>query len=343
MRRLLVCTLVFAFATACEEEAPPPPPAPTCSLTLDDLGGKSFVLTTKNGDGKWIPEKKGRMSFTKDGDTTRVKYSVKSLTSVYAYTCKKSKPTELECWQDNPDLIEFGRALYANTGSCTEETLAQVTGMAATDEAIKTAVKSVNDEIAKLKPDMLERMKNGYSNNESMQLRGVVRVRVKTTDDECRLSVDDMFQNFSHGQSRELENIVGRGARFVKFETPLVFEDCRDVNNRLVTGTDAKVFASAGQGLQRVSPNQTLTFAYVGEDAAKEASGCAYTMDAWVDYEPLLQAAPVSKGEDGKPYWAFSRSVQSIGWHAAHLYRYKACGGAAPELIDVTCAGFKAE
>lgn len=343
MRRLLACALVFASATACEEEAPPPPPAPTCALSLDELGGKSFVLTTKNKDGKWIPEKKGRMSFTKDGDTTKVKYSVHSLTSVYSYTCKKSKPTELECWQDNPDLIEYCRALYANTGTCNAETLAQVTGMAATDAAVVEAAKSANDGIEKLKPDMQERLKNDYSNNESMQLRGVVRVRVKASEDECRLSVDDMFQNFSHGQSRELENLVGRGARFVAFDTPLVFEDCRDVNRRLVTGTDPKVFGKPGEGLQSVSPNQTLTFAYVGDDAAKEEAGCTYSMDAWVDYEPILQAAPLTKGDDGKPYWAFSRSVSNKGWHAAHMYRYKTCGGAAPALMDVTCAGFKAE
>ncbi len=343
MRRLLACALVFTSATACEEEAPPPPPEPTCGLSLDDLGGKNFVLTTKNAQGKWVPEKKARMAFTKEGDVTKVKYTVHSLTSVYGYTCKKSKATELECWQDSPDLVEYCRALYANTGSCAADTLAQVTGMDAADPAIVAATKTANDGIEKLKPDMQERLKNDYSNNESMQLRGILRVRVKSTDDECRLSADDMFQNFSHGQSRELENLVGRGARFVAFENPLEFEDCRDVNNRLVTGTDPKVFAKRGEGLQSVSTNQTLTFAYVGDDAAKEEAGCTYSMDAWVDYEPVLQAAPLTKGDDGKPYWAFSRSVAEKGWHAAHLYRYKSCGGAAPTLIDVTCAGLRAE
>lgn len=341
MSRLALVPLVLSWMLGCEDAAPPPAEeaAPSCDLTVDNLVGPSFVYTKKDASGKWAPENKARLTFVQDASGLKAKYSVHSLTSVYSYSCSKKKATELECWQDKPDLVEFCRALWANTGSCAADTLAQVTQVAADDADLKAAVERVNAEIKKLPAADAEDLKTRYGSNESMQLRGLIRVRVKAAEEECRLSVDDMFQNFSHGQARELENLVGRGARFVKTDQKMVFEDCRDVNHFLVASDKAEAKPGPGEMYQDGwSSGASVHFKYVGPDAGKTEAGCTYSQDAWLDYLPVQQAAPVEGGQFG-----FNRSVTGAGWHAAHLYRYKACNGGAPELIDVSCTGIKAE
>lgn len=339
---MILLPALFGVLTACEEPPPPPPPAPSCDLTLDTLAGKTFVQTKKGDAGGYEADKLARMRFVQNGDALQVKYTVHSLTSVYDYTCTP-KSGELTCMQDSPDLVEFCRSLWANTGSCKEDTLAQVTGVDAASPDVKAAVERVNGELAKQSDADKAKTKAAYGDNENVQLRGVLHVRVKATDDECRLSVDDMFQNFSHGSSREMENYVGRGARFAKTDTQYVFDDCRDVNSSLVASADPKAMPKPGQSQLDWSKGDNVTFRYVGADASTEDPGCAYTMDAYFDYEPVMTGAPVKPGDDGKPYWGFTRSPSKAGRTVAHLVRYKSCGGAAPTLINVSCAAIKAE
>lgn len=208
---------------------------------------------------------------------------------------------------------------------------------------MKAAVDRVSGEIGKQSDADKAKTKAAYGDNENVQLRGILHVRIKATEDECRLSVDDMFQNFSHGSSREMENYVGRGARFSKTDSRYVFEDCRDVNSSLVAIADPKASPKPGETQLDWSKGDNVTFRYVGADAKTEEPGCAYTMDAFFDYEPVMTASPVKAGDDGKLYWGFTRSPSKAGRVVAHMYRYKTCGGAAPALINVSCAAIKAE
>jgi len=335
--------VAVGFALACTgSDSPPPPAAPACDLTVDNLAGRTFIrqIPKDQGDG-FDPDKLARMRFVQDGDSLKVKYNVRSLASVYDYTCKKVDTKKLDCLQDKPDLHEFCLALWANVGDCTADQMAAVTGYPADDPDIKKAVDSVAATVKKLKPAELDKTKAAY-NSPNVQLRGVLHLSVKATDDECRLSVSDLYQNFQYGKEHENENIVGMGARFVETKNDYVFEDCKDMAN-LVATPDATSRPKPGETQLEWAPNSTVTFRYVGDASAKPENGCTYTMDTWFDAEPRGTAVPVSADGNGRLDWSFPVAISGDGRKVGTLYRYKACGGQTPQLIDVSCQQVKVE
>lgn len=344
MRHALLWTSwIAATLAACGgEEAPAPAPTEAaesaCSLSRDALPGKTFVRQLKGDGDKWDADVMARLRFEGTADAIKAKYSVRSLASVYDYTCgapaADAKDGEFTCLQDNPDLLEFCRALHFNAGACDADQVAKVVGVPAPTPEIEAAVAKVNGELKKLKAAELEKMKLAY-NSPNVQLRGILKVKFKTKD-ECRLSVSDLYENFSNGARYEQENLVGKGARFAETGENLVFDDCRDMQN-LVASADPAAKLKPGQSQREWAVGDNATVRYAGTNDLKPEAGCTYTMDTAFGYKVLGAAVPVSAGADGKLDWSFQRGISTAGRQVAHLTRYKACNGAAAQKIDTSC------
>lgn len=339
MRHLALAAFFAVLGVGCgaAEEAPKAPVDDgKCDLTADSLVGKSFIHRKKNEAGSWEENKRARATFVDEAGKTKVKYSVSSLSSIYTYSCDKKSDTELVCLQDDPDYVEFCRSLWANTGSCEAGPLAQVLGLDANapDEKVVATVKRVNEEVKKLNEADLAKMKAGY-NSPAVQLRGILKVKVKNTKDECRLTMTDLYETFSNGSRQEYENLIGAG-QFIKSSKPYVFEDCRDFANLVVQPAD-KTGMKPGETQIEWSAGTAGVFTYVGPESQKAADGCTYSMDTFFDYEPIGTAVPVVPDASGKLNWSFTRTISPKGKTVGHMYRYKACGGKPAERIDVSC------
>jgi len=61
-------------------------------------------------------------------------------------------------------------------------------------------------------------------------------------------------------------------------------------------------------------------------------------MDTFFAYEPIGTQVPVQTDDKGRLNWSFTRGLSTKGKHqVAHIYRYKSCGGGAPERVGVSC------
>jgi hypothetical protein len=336
-------TLVLGLACTGGDTAPPPA-APACDLALDTLAGKTFIRQIKadKGDG-YDPDPLARLRFSQEGDVLKVKYTVRSLASVYTYTCgpDEKDAKQLVCKQDDPDMFEFCRSLYANIGQCAPDQLAAVLGVPAepVSPQIAAAVAKIEEETKKLKGPELTKYKAGY-NSPNVQLRGLLKIKVRSNETECRLSVSDMYENFSDGKRVERENVVGSGARFVEVDKDYVFEDCRNFAD-LVATADATAKPKPGDSQVEWQANQTATFRYVGAVSSRPEAGCDYSMDTWYDYNPRGTGVPVAADASGALDWSFPVAMSEKGHKVAHMYRYKTCGGKPAERIDVVCQQVK--
>lgn len=334
---MLRSVVLMMVLVACGGEAPPADPKADakpadksgCELTLETLDGKGFVMAKKGPSGKPEEDLMARVRFAKEGDKIKAKYTTRSLSEVYDYTCAVQGP-ELSCWQDEVKVENFCRALVANNKPCTPDGVAQLTGLKA--EAIAAKVEETKKAIDGMSPKDRTDMMALYS-SANKPLRGVLHVRVKK--DICGVSLGDMFQYMSNGQLKEVENVVGT-APFAPTEKELVWENCADgVNLVYLSAPDAK--PQPGDSLKEVSPGQTLTARYVGPEHTKAEAGCTYTMDTFGGYERIMAAAPVAAGPDGALDWTFQYTPAKAGYAVTHMYRYKTCEGKPAERVGVSC------
>jgi hypothetical protein len=104
-----------------------------------------------------------------------------------------------------------------------------------------------------------------------------------------------------------------------------------------LTAPDAA--AKPGQTKLDWKVGEAVPFRYVGDAMSKPEDGCTYSMDSYVVYEPVEKGVAVAPGADGKLSWAFTHAFKEAAKNrVVHMYRYKACGGGAPALQDVSCA-----
>ena len=345
MRLTTLASLTLTLLVSCGAPPPPEKPAeeaaPTCDLTLDNLDGKVFVHQEKGEDGKtWQDDILARAKFYKDGDKLKAKYNTRSATDMYTYTCVKTTDgNQLDCWEDDPNAADYCRSLIANKGDggCTVDEIKTLTGLP--QEKAEAGYKEVMAELKKLPAKEVEDMKKIF-NSPNNQLRGIFHVKVGKGGD-CRLTVTDNYETYSFGQRREMGNVVGAG-RFVPSDKDLVFEHCAESEN-LVALSAPDAWAKPGESVKSWKAGQPIPFRYVGEQEQKPQSGCTYTMDTWSQYSPLTKGAPVETDEKGRLKWTLTETYPKAGKFVVHMYRYKTCNGGAPELLPVSCQGFRVE
>lgn len=335
-RRLLVpATLVLPLAAllACTGGEPPPPPEPEpakCDLSMDTLDGRSFVRQDAGKEDLWA-----RARFQKAGDVLKLRYNSRSPFDMYDYTCKKGAKG-MECLADKPDLQQWCQTLIANKGSCSPADLAELTG--ASVEDAKKAYEELQAKMKKLKPDEIEKMKRSFS-APSNQLRGVFNFKLNTKD--CVVNASDLYQTMTDGKLRELETFVGN-SRFVETDKELVFEHCKDVSKLVALETPD---ATPAPGVSKVNwpAGSSIKFKVTSPDMAKPEPGCTYTMDTFDGFALVDKGVAVAPGADGKLEWTFDRKYDAAGRQFVDFYRYKACGGGEPQLVDRVCAMVKIE
>jgi hypothetical protein len=313
--------------TGCAPEAPPPPEEPPkeeCGLSFDTLAGQTFVR--QDGDKEDVY---ARTRFSKEGDALKMRYTTRDLVKLFDYTCTKAK-NEILCLQDKPDLKQWCQTLIANKGSCSPAELADLTGASVQDAM--AAHSALMAEMAKLPPEAVEKMKIAFSQPNN-QLRGVMHVKINK--EGCRLTVRDTFQTMTAGRLQEVDTYVGNSV-FVTTTKDLVFDECKDQQS-FVALTAPGAAGKVGETKLDWKVGETIPFQHVGKALSKPEAGCSYTMDQYALYEPVAKGVAVAAADRGALAWSFSHAFDSPGTKVAHLYRYKACNGAQPELVDTNC------
>lgn len=342
LHRVLFPLALLLAAAGCggpTEEAPKveaEPAAPACDFDLDHLDGKVFVQSKPSADGKTYEDDiLARAKFYKDGDKLKAKYNTRALLDMYDYTCVKNQDgSGVDCWEDDPNPVDFCRTLIANLGDdgCTPEKIREVTGLPI--EKAKEGYDTLMKELKRLPKKEYADMKQVF-NSPNNQLRGIFHV--KMAKNACRLTLTDNYQTMTYGTWREMGNIVG-SARFVESDRDLVFEHCRESDN-LVALRSPDAWAKPGDTVHDWKAGQSIPFRYVGSEDLKPQAGCTYTMDTWSQYAPLAKSVPVETDRQGRLKWEFEVSYPQSGRFVTHIYRYKACNGGAPQLLPVSCQG----
>jgi len=352
--RALVLSLVLVGCSSKPEQKAPPkdaaPAEPACEMNLDNLAGRTFVHVTKNSDTKaWDEDIMARARFYTDSGVTKVRYNTRALADMYTYTCAKSADgTKLDCKEDDPRIPDYCRALIANAKEevpqdqaadkfCTVDEIVKLTGVSPEDAA--KGAKTIKDELKKLPKKEFADMKKVY-NSPNNQLRGVLHVKVKAKD--CNLVVEDQYETIAFGVVREMQNVVG-SAYFRETKNDYVFEHCKDDKN-LIALAKPGTFGKPGETKREWAPGETVPFRFVGPEIQKPESGCTYTMDSWMNYEPVTKDAAVGTDSSGRLDWSFTYLFQKANpRNIAHLYRYKTCGSEPKKLVSVSCTGVKVQ
>jgi hypothetical protein len=299
-----------------------------CGLSLDALDGQSFVKGSQVGKNRQL-DILARIRFEKQGDLLKAKYTVRSFTDVYTYTCSP-EPDGLVCWADEFEVANYCRALWGNEKSCTPEAVAELTGL--TVDEVRPKVDETLANLANLSGVAKHQARNAFS-GAGIQLRGLLKVKLK--EKECRLLISDLYQGMTNGQLREFENPVGTSDFFHNTERDLVFEHCAD-GTSLVAQENATQRAVAGAGLESIGANTPFHLGWAGD--AAEQPGCTYSQKGYVGYLATGPETPVAAGADGKLAWGFDATVATPGKTAIHLVRYAACGGQEKAVIGTACA-----
>jgi hypothetical protein len=305
----------------------------TCALSLDNLDGQSFVKGSQVGKNRQL-DILARVRFEKQGDVLKAKYTVRSFTDVYTYTCKP-EADGLTCWADEFEVANYCRSLWGNEKACTPEAVAELTGL--TVDEVRPKVEETLANLNKLSGVAKHQARNAFG-GAGIQLRGLLKVKLK--EKECRLLISDLYQGMTNGQLREFENPVGTSDFFQNTERDLVFEHCAD-GTSLVAQADATQPAVAGAGLPEVAVNTPFHLGWAGDPAAQP--GCTYSQKGYVGYLASGAETPVAAGADGKLAWGFDATVPTPGKTALHLVRYAACEGKEKAVLSTACTAINVQ
>ena len=336
--------LFMMLLAACGGSAPQEPEAPACDFTkLDDLTGRSFVLSESKPGNQTVNNPQTRIRFDKDDDGVFAKYTVASLANVYEYRCEpvKSDTREEYVCLSKPDLTRICLAFEAHKkGSCSKKAITDA-GFTGSDEELDKAVKEAKEFVAKVaETPQWDRFKLA-NNNVGNGVQG--KIYAKIDADNCRLKFDDLMLIVYNSKVKEDTNPVG-SAMFVETKDEYLFEDCPQQRLLVDYGEEALpenlADLRAGTEYQAGAP---VWFHYIGEDGVKAKEGCTYGADLWVNWKPEKKGVEMAV-DDGKVAWKVSNTFDdgavALGGgrkgHIVHLDRYATCDG-KKERIDVIC------
>ena len=228
MRTALSILIPVAFLASCGGVEPAAPPPPACTLSLDGLGGTTWVMDDPQAEGGSKPNNQARMRFVNEDGALKLDYTVKDPVNSYSFDCAKKgegDSAELECFEP-PRLVDWCYALEAwEEGACTPPALAEygIPDSVSKGEVVK-AIKEAKGQIKEWqKAGVWDRQKL-MRNNLGNPLQG--RVYVAVNSRTCTLKITDNYMTIYNGQQKEDSNPVGTNP-FVKYEGgELLFESC---------------------------------------------------------------------------------------------------------------------
>ncbi|MCB9677030.1 MAG: hypothetical protein H6737_18075 [Alphaproteobacteria bacterium] len=335
---LLPSAVVIGFSLACTGGISEPP----CDLTVDNLAGKSFIMSEAQPDGPDKLNALARLTFVDDGGL-KAKYTAMSLGDIYTYDCEKQEKDgkfEQKC-SEKERLQDWCEALLAWDKSCTAKKLKKL-GSNASDEEIDKAMdaaKSAHKEAEKGEEKAYKMWKLRRANLGN-KLQG--QLYAKVDEKKCRLRIDDLYWTLYDGEKREDSNPVGTNP-FVKADQPWMFEHCDNQADLWDLETD-EFPTKPLEAAPTHAPGKAIYYFHTGETGSKPEEGCTYSFDTYAGWLPLQQGQTPTTNADGRLIWraeyAFDDGhVRDIGGKQIgifHMARFKECGG-KKERIDVSC------
>jgi hypothetical protein len=334
--RYSVCWPVFvAFmigVTGCAQEAPPEKPA--CSLSMDTLNDTVWLMADPQADKTTFNNPMARLKFYDDAGVQKVKYTVKSISDVYDYTCEQTE-RELVCKEkakpkDWCQSLEVFRA-----GACNVEALRKF-GATGTDEELTKAVEEGRKTVAGYRNTKDWDHFKLNNNNLGNKLQGQLYAKVNTR--RCNLTITDMYMTIYDGKKVEDSNPVGTNP-FERSEEEYLWEHCDD-------GLSMADLETAEQPRLDV-PNKgahalanPVYYHYLGKKNIKPEEGCSYSMDTWAQWRRAGTNIAVTPDEKGKLYWTTSHTWQSLEKQPVGIFNmlhYKTCADGKREKINSLC------
>ena len=346
------------FLISCGGGAAPEVAEDTCGLAVDDLGGKTFVMYEAMPDKTYSNNPMARVKFSKDAEGYTAKYTVKHPFRVWDYNCTlvefeeeegvAPKEPELRCFEEERPK-DWCMALQANEpGSCTSKKLKQL-GSEKSLEELKTLVREAKKEYREIKAKGEDEFTRWKLMNNNLGNRLQQRLYIKVDkQNECGLSVMDMYFTIFQGRGKEDTNPVGINP-FVETDVDYGFEHCDGAPNLAPYHSAEPPKKMDEFGNQRTpQPADTdIYYHYVlNDDTVKPAAECSYSMDSYSQYLLSDQGVEVGKDAKGRLKWVgktvypsdnlVRQDALQIGVY--HMVRYKQCDGGEREKIDVLCA-----
>jgi hypothetical protein len=317
-----------------------------CDLSLEGLGGTTWVMLQAMPDKTERPNPQARIRFEGTGSDVTAKYTVMSVSDVYEYPCTlrtaEDGGTELFCAEEQR-VVDWCQAILVADELCTKKALRKM-GATGTDEELNKQIIEAKAIVAKYRGtpqwDQFKLNNNSLAN----KLQG--RLYIKVEDRNCRLSVGDFYWTIYNGHGKEDTNPVGQNP-FVRGDDDLMFEHCTD-GQFMAPLPSAEVPAdlSTYARPEFIEKGKPTFYTYLRPEATQKAEdGCTYSMDTYAKWKPLQKGVAVTLGADGALTWQAEHS-----WDAATIHPYNAkndvgvftmirnkeCGG-KKERIDVVC------
>ena len=344
--RSLAVPMIISLLAACGGAEPAAPAAKTCDLGIDTLNGKTFVEAKILPGGEVKPDAQARVKFSKEGDKISAKYTVKNALHVYDYDCAPTaRDGELLC-KTEADPRRVCMALEVQKqGSCSLER-AKEFGFELDAEKSKKAFEEAKKLVGEARKSPQWKQFALMNNNVANTLQGLLYVSVN--EKKCNLKIDDMFGTIHENKRKEDFNPVGAND-FVSDSAEYLFEDC--LSDRLLADMAEP---SVPDDLSKIPKDRRhkvgadVHYFYVGKDALAPEKDCAYSIDTWANWKPVVKGQAV-EAKDGKLDWHTAHK-----WSAAdrrfvgavrnekleggffHMTRYKECAG-KKEKIDTIC------
>jgi len=332
--------LGLALNAACTGE-PAKPDKPACELADFNLADKTFVMIDAKPEGDTL-NRKARARFYKDGDTLKVKYTVKSLVNVYDYTCNVDDKGRMRCLTD-PDFERICLSLEAHKeGSCSADAIAKL-GFEGEAGTVDEGMKKAKETLGKLKEAGTWEQQKIAFNNVANSVQGLLMVKVD--EKKCRLQIDDLMVIVYNGATKRDYNPVGTNP-FTKVDEDLLFTNCP------LDGVFADHATGELSDPPQFDPPLTLRetgkpvhYFYLDDIDLEAKEGCTYSADTYANYLSVAKDVAIEAGEDGKLKWNAQhtwtdkdRMILAQGKKGGifTMVRKKTCDGKT-ETIDAIC------
>lgn len=318
----------------------------TCDLSLDGLGGSTWVMLHAQPDKTERPNPQARIRFEGSGDDLVAKYTVMSVSDVYDYPCELRENDEggkeLFCAEEQR-IEDWCQALLVADELCTKKVLRKM-GAKGTDEELNAKIITAKETVRKYRDTPQWAQFKLNNNSLANKLQG--RLYVSVEERNCRLSVGDFYWTIFNGRAKEDTNPVGQNP-FVKGDDDLMFEHCTD-GQFMAPLPSAEVPAdlSAYARPENLEKGKPTFYTYLRPEATQKAEeGCTYSMDTYAKWKPLNKGVAITPGADGSLTWQAEQTWTDVNVHPFNaqndvgiftMVRYKECGG-KKEKIDVVC------
>lgn len=319
--------------------------ASSCDLSLDKLGGTTWVMLQAQADKSEKKNPQARIRFEEKDGKLVAKYTVMSVSDVYEYPCtlreSEEGAKELFCAEEQR-VVDWCQSLLVADELCTKKALRKL-GAEGTDEELNAWIIKAKENVNKYRNTDNWNQFKFNNNNLGNKLQG--RLYVKIDERNCRLSVGDFYWTVFNGRAKEDTNPVGQNP-FVRGDDKLAFEHCNDGQFIApLESSEIPADLSTYARPQMLEKGKTYHYSYLRPEATQKAEpGCTYTADTYAAWMPLESGVKIAADGDGNLKWQVPHTWTDANLHdfankkvgVFTMVRNKECGG-KKEKVDVVC------